>query len=341
MSFAIDLAEQGRVPDFLVRLGIKGLVQSRLRQETRHYRDAAAFSRFCEDMARSALAVHTDDANAQHYEVPAAFFETVLGHRLKYSCALFPPSARSLDDAEDLMLALTCERARLADGMEILELGCGWGSLTLWMAEAYPQSRITAVSNSGLQREFIDKRAAALGLANIEVITCDINNFETDKRFDRVVSVEMFEHLRNYALLFERISGWLQPDGMLFFHIFCHRHFPYFFEDSGDGDWMARQFFTGGMMPSWELPLAFQSHLTLVDRWALNGQHYARTCREWLARCDHNKEKLLPIFAASNDPALSIVQFNRWRLFFLACESLFAANQGNEWHVGHYLFRRV
>lgn len=341
MSFVIALAEHGRVPDFFVRLGIKGLVHSRLRQEARHYREPGAYSRFYEAMATSPLAVHTHDANAQHYEVPVAFFETVLGHRLKYSCALFSPSVESLDKAEDLMLSLTCQRAQLLDGMEILELGCGWGSLTLWMAKAYPQSRITAVSNSSVQREFIDQRAESMGLSNIEVITCDINNFETDKRFDRVVSVEMFEHLRNYALLFERISSWLQPEGMLFFHIFCHRHFPYFFEDSGKSDWMARQFFTGGMMPSWELPLAFQSHLVLVDRWAISGEHYARTCREWLVRCDQNKERLLPIFAASNDPALSIVQFNRWRLFFLACESLFAANKGNEWHVGHYLFRPV
>lgn len=340
MGLAIELAEKGYLPDVILRAGIDRLVDKRRRETRRHYRDEGALRDFVDLMDQSPLATATTQANRQHYEVPPAFFEQVLGHRLKYSCALFDDTVSCLDEAEDAMLALTCERARLVDGQDILELGCGWGSLTLWMAHAFPSSRIVAVSNSAPQREFITARARAMSLANVEVITADINAFDTTRQFDRVVSVEMFEHVRNHRRLFANIAGWLRPGGLLFFHIFCHCHLPYFFEDNGEDDWMAREFFTGGMMPSWDLPLTFQDRLSLADRWIVSGVHYARTCRAWLDRLDHDPGRIESILAGGENPAAPSIQRQRWRLFFMACERLFAASGGNEWHVGHYLFAR-
>lgn len=339
MSLAIQLAERGVIPDALIRYGIRRLLRQRLAQESERYADSDALAQFVGRMCTCPIAVATEAANQQHYEVPSRYFETVLGSRLKYSCALFPPGVQDLDQAESQMLGLCSERARLADGQEILELGCGWGSLTLWMAQHYPASQITAVSNSTGQRHFIETRARQLGLRNVHVITEDINTFDPGKQFDRVVSVEMFEHTRNHKLLFERIAGWLNPNGLLFFHIFCHREFAYFFEDSGEDDWMAREFFTGGMMPSWDLPTQFQDSLALVSRWQVPGTHYAETCRQWLARHDKNRKGILKLFTSKDAPAGPEVMFQRWRLFYLACEALFDYDGGNEWYVGHYLFR--
>ncbi|MCB1647189.1 MAG: class I SAM-dependent methyltransferase [Pseudomonadales bacterium] len=336
----INLAEQGKIPDLLIRTGINQILATRLRQEKRRFRKGETLAGFAARMADYPLAINTQDANQQHYEVPVDFYDLVLGENKKYSSALFYPETDDLNQAEADMLRLTCDRAGLEGQQSVLELGCGWGSLTLWMAEHYPDLHITAVSNSESQKDYIENAAEKRDLTNIEVITCDMNEFDTEAVYDRVVCVEMFEHMRNHGKLMENISGWLKPGGRFFLHSFCHRDFPYFYEDEGESDWMARHFFTGGVMPAWDLPLQFQQQLKLVDRWAINGEHYARTCRAWLSNCDRNREQILAIFSHSPDPSPPEVQLNRWRLFFMACECLFACLHGNEWFVGHYLFEK-
>jgi cyclopropane-fatty-acyl-phospholipid synthase len=242
-------------------------------------------------------------------------------------------------DAETAALALTCERAGVADGQDILELGCGWGSLTLWLAEHYPTARITAVSNSHAQRQHIEALAAQRGLTNLQVITADMNDFDTQDRFDRVISVEMFEHMRNWGALFQRIQGWLRPGGRFFMHIFCHRDRPYPFEDQGDDDWMSRHFFSGGIMPSDALPLRFQEHLALRDQWRWSGRHYERTANAWLANLDAaRRHSAHPGQCYGADQAALWCQ--RWRLFFLAVAETFGFEGGDTWGVGHYLFER-
>ena len=282
----------------------------------------------------------TAEANEQHYTLPPAYFKTVLGPRLKYSCALYTNGNESLSQAEDDMLRLTCERARLADGQDILELGCGWGSLSLWMAEAYPNARITSVSNSPLQRETIEALARKRGLTNLTVITCDMNTFEHEREsVDRVISVEMFEHMRNYPELMGRIANWLRPDGSLFVHIFAHKEVPYSFELNDGTDWMARYSFTGGMMPSHDLLPCFDADLSLEADWVVNGNHYGKTLRDWLALHDQNTNAVLKIFRTvygTDAPRW----YHRWRLFYLACAELFEFNDGSTWHVSHYRFCR-
>ena len=334
MKAAIAIAEAGLVPDFIIRQGIRMLLRSRLKNQANS--DLADLVR---QMSEGPLAVQTDSANDQHYEVPAGFFKLMLGQRLKYSCSLYEQESLPLDTAELAMLNLTADRAGLANGMDILELGCGWGSLTLYMAQRYPDSRIVAVSNSNSQREFIEARAREQGLTNIEVITTDINEFETTLTFDRVVSIEMFEHLRNYGRLFELTASWLKADGRLFFHIFCHRDSPYFFSNESDSDWMARHFFTGGTMPSWDLPLKFEEHLVLDDRWQVNGKHYALTCRDWLQNLDRLRSAVLQDLKTEDNPEPIKRQYHRWRMFVMACQELFAWNNGEEWFVGHYLMK--
>lgn len=338
LNHAIELVEQGRIPDFITRTGIRQIIRSRHVEQHREYREPAAWRDFLAEMDRSPLAAATDAANTQHYEVPTAFYRTVLGPRLKYSCSLFDHADDSLEVAEERMLALSAARAELEDGQHILELGCGWGSLTLWMAAQFPAARITAVSNSATQKAWIDSEATARGLGNVTVITADMNDFQTSETFDRVVSIEMFEHMRNHRLLFERIANWLEPGGRLFFHIFCHRHFPYFYEVRSETDWMARHFFSGGMMPAWDLPLLAQDALTLEDRWAIDGRHYALTCERWLANCDRNRATVISALAGGDNPAPPEVQCQRWRMFFMACRELFAWGNGQHWHVGHYRF---
>lgn len=340
MTWGIEAAERGWVPDSLIRSQIRRLCSQRAGQGGRgHAEDnRKSLQDFVQQLRHSPIALVPDKANQQHYEVPAEFFQYVLGPHRKYSCCLWTDTTGSLEAAESAALAETCQRAELRDGQNILELGCGWGSLTLWMAEHYPRSQITAVSNSTSQRIAVCKLARERGFNNVTVITADMNNFQTHQQFDRVVSVEMFEHMRNYEQLLARIAGWLKPDGRLFVHIFSHRELAYPFECDGDNDWMARHFFTGGIMPSEGLLHHFQRDLSLVDQWRWSGQHYEKTSNAWLANLDARRSQVLPILRNVYGERMAVRWFHRWRLFFLACAELFAYGQGDEWGVSHYLF---
>ena len=337
----ILLAEKRYLPDRLIRFGIRRLLASRLQTETLNASCGKGEVELASTLPQQPITVHAQDANAQHYEVPAEFFVNVLGSHLKYSCGYWEPGQTSLDASEAAMLQLTCERAGLSDGMQILELGCGWGSLTLWMAEHYPESQIVAVSNSQSQRQFIMRRARERGLNNVTVLTCDIAQFETEQRFDRVVSVEMFEHVRNHARLLEKVSQWLSPEGEMFVHIFCHRNLTYLFQPEGRADWMARHFFTGGMMPSRGWLSRFDQRLSVSQQWTVDGTHYQKTSEAWLRKLDQNQERLVSLFAKDMSLSDARRQLQRWRMFFMACAELFGYRGGNEWFVEHYRFQRV
>ena len=341
-SRAIGWAESGLVPDWIIRAGIRRLNRQRLNEINARdgSKAAEALNAFAASMAVAEVAPVPHKANEQHYEVPPEFFGLVLGEHRKYSCAYWPGQAWLLDDAEEDALRLTCEHAGIEDGMEILELGCGWGSLTLWIARRYPDCRITAVSNSAPQREYITAVARDSGLENVRVITSDMNDFNPAGTYDRVVSVEMFEHMRNYPELFRRISTWLNRGGRFFMHIFCHRLAAYEYVDKGPGDWMSRHFFTGGIMPSADLPLRFQQHLGLESRWLWDGRHYERTANAWLENMDYRKHEIMPVLRETYGAEQAGRWFQRWRIFFMACAELFGTNDGQEWMVGHYLFRR-
>ncbi len=340
---AIGWVEQGLVPDRVVRAGIRRLCEQRLQDICAG--DAAAAARITEDFVRqmdaadTALVPHL--ANAQHYEVPAELYALTLGAHRKYSSCWWPESVTRLDDAETAALAATCQRAGLEPGQDVLELGCGWGSLTLWMAGRFPTSRITAVSNSTSQRRHIMREAANRGLRNVEVLTADMNHFDTERRFDRVVSVEMFEHMRNWRRLFARVHGWLRPGGRFFMHVFCHRSTPYAFVEQGPADWMSRHFFSGGMMPSDELALRFQDQLRFIERWRWDGTHYEKTANAWLANIDARRAEVLEVLAATYGERDAAQWLQRWRIFFMACAELFGYRNGQEWWVSHYLFERA
>jgi len=335
----IALAERGWIPDAWIRAGIRLLLRRRLRREEAddpERRERLKRERI-ETYATSRIAVAQHAANEQHYEVPAGFYELVLGARLKYSSAWWPRHVHRLEDAEEAMLALTCERAQLDNGQRILELGCGWGSLTLWMARTYPDSTILALSNSASQREWIEARAREQGLTNVRVRTGDVAVFEPGERFDRVVSVEMMEHMRNHGRLMERIRHWLVPGGKLFVHIFCHREAFYPFDNDDRGSWMARTFFTGGVMPSFDLLTRCQHALTLERSWRVNGQHYARTLEAWLRRGDRRRAQVVAALREVHGDEAGR-WWQRWRIFFMACAELFRYRDGEEWFVAHYRF---
>jgi len=296
-------------------------------------------TRFLKALDDAPVAPLVEKANEQHYEVPAAFFAEVLGPHLKYSSA-FWQDVDNLGEAEAQGLRLSCEHAALEDGQDILELGCGWGSLTLWMAKHYPNARITAVSNSASQRAYIEAQARERALHNLKVITADINHLVMDQQFDRIVSVEMFEHLRNYRTIFARVSGWLRPKGRFFMHIFCHKTTPYFFEDRDDSDWMSRHFFSGGMMPSVDLPLGYPQSLQLASRWDWSGVEYQKTAEAWLQNLDAQRQEVRKIFSDTYGSNQSQMWINRWRVFFMACAELFGMDEGRQWQVSHYLFDR-
>lgn len=338
----VNLAERGLIPDWAIRGGIRRNIRRRMDEiETGDFESQARrLSEFVRDIRDGPLVLDSEHANDQHYEVAAEFFEQVLGPRMKYSCCLYSNRATTLSEAEDQMLQITCARADIHDGMKVLDLGCGWGSLTLWIAEHFPQCQVTGLSNSKSQREFILSRSESLGLSNVTVITADIHDFEADDTFDRIVSVEMFEHLRNYELLLRRVARWLNGEGKLFVHLFCHGHTPYLFETEGAGNWMGRNFFTGGMMPSENLLLYFQDDLKLCDHWRLNGQHYSRTCEAWLANLDTHRDQVTRCLETRLGRKTASIQVQRWRMFFMACSELFRSRGGHEWFIAHYLFAK-
>ncbi|MHA4807086.1 SAM-dependent methyltransferase [Flavitalea flava] len=347
----ISLLEKNRIPDFLLRQGIRKLLKQRLKDEDKGAPVAQQthFASLIELLKASPIAINTREANEQHFELPTSFYQFCLGKHLKYSSGYWNPGVTDLDQAEADMLELTCQRAELKDGQQVLELGCGWGSLSLFMAARYPNSRFTVVSNSRTQKEFIDSRIPERGLTNLRVITADMNDLgdlaglhhSPEKgSFDRIVSVEMFEHMRNYQLLMELCASFLKPEGKLFVHIFTHRQFVYLFEEKDGTDWMSRYFFTGGIMPSNDLLLHFSDHLSIEKQWSVNGTHYGRTAGAWLQNMDRHKPEIIPLFERVYGRPEALKWWVHWRIFFMACTELWNYGQGNEWMVSHYLFRK-
>ena len=340
-NLALSMIEKGFIPDLLVRTGIRALLRKRLIDINSNECELADKNqmKMISVMNASPIAMNTSSANEQHYEVPPEFYELILGERFKYSCCFWGEGTDNLNHAEINALKITCKRAMLNDGQTILDMGCGWGSLSLWIAENYPNASVLSVSNSKTQKIFIENIAKSKHLTNIQVITEDMKEFNTDKKFDRIVSLEMFEHMKNYKKLFNRVSSWLKSDGLFFMHIFCHKTVPYEFIDNGPNDWMSRHFFTGGIMPSDDLPLFFQDDLSIMKRWRWNGNHYARTCNAWLKRMDSQEpaiaEVLEKVYGDNKEQWRQ-----RWRIFFMSCAELFAFNGGNEWYVSHYLFKK-
>lgn len=338
MSFLMNAAERGYIPDPLIRVGIRKLIKQRqdeIYENFSFHRDG-----ILGELNSSVIAQDTDKANEQHYELPAGFFELVLGKNLKYSSSLFERGVKTLDEAEEAMLELYCKRAQLEDGMDILELGCGWGSLTLYLAKKYPNSKVTAISNSSSQREFIESKAKSRGLSNLKILTQDMNTFSIDKQFDRIVSIEMFEHMRNYNVLFEKVASWLKDDGKVFIHIFCHKSASYFFETEGDDNWMGKYFFTGGVMPSFDLFERVQDSLSLEEKWKVNGKHYQETSEAWFKNMDKHEKALMNVLADTYGADDAKLWFERWKIFFASCAELFGHNNGDEWFVGHFLFNK-
>ena len=357
------LLATGLVPDRVLRIGIRRLLRQRLRDEGRFdpVRRARRQAALDKALSSTAIATDTDAANEQHYEVPPRFFEAVLGPRLKYSAAQWldvrsdsaqpdprrdsahaAQSESGLGAAETSMIETYIERGKLANGQRILELGCGWGSLCLELARRFPRSTIVGVSNSAPQRQFIESRIDAEGLSNLEIETADINAFQPEDSFERIVSIEMLEHVRNHRALFARIAGWLVPEGLLFVHVFCHRTLAYLFEPEDAGDWMSRHFFTGGIMPSVALlPMAAEGLLTLDEQWLVNGRHYAKTARAWLDNMDAARAAIEPLFASTYGASEVRRWWCYWRIFFMACEELFGFDAGEEWMVAHYRFARI
>ncbi len=334
------------LPDLLLRYGIRRRLAAHLQRFKRLslQERQELFMKHLHSLKQSPLAVATQQANEQHYELPTDFFEHVLGKQKKYSSGFWKDDTSSLDQAEEEMLRLTAERAELQEGgQRILELGCGWGSLTLWMATHYPDAQITAISNSKTQREYINAQLAERHLTNVTVRTVNMIDYlgEGEALFDRVVSVEMFEHMKNYQLLLQRIATWLKPGGMLFVHLFSHREIAYHYEiEEGEDDWMARYFFTGGQMPSDDLLLYFQEDLRIKDHWHVCGTHYQKTARAWLENMDRAKKRIIPLLATTYGEEQKKRWWVYWRLFFMACEELWGYRQGEEWMVSHYLFEK-
>lgn len=328
------------IPEWLIRHGIRGMLAQKIKEQTRPTPEAQrdALIAFVNELKALPIALHTDSANRQHYEVPAELFKYALGPRLKYSCALWSDTTKTLGEAEENMLDLYCQRADLHDGQDVLELGCGWGSLSLYLAVRYPNSNIVTLSNSATQKKYIDEQIAEKGIKNLHVLTANIVQFDTEMEFDRVISIEMFEHLKNYEIMLANVSRWLRAEGKLFIHIFTHKRFAYHYEDKDGTDWMTSTFFEGGTMPSEDLLLYFQKNVRIVDQWTVSGTHYQKTSEAWLANLKANKDAVMKIMAQTYGSANAVKWWAFWKLFFLACAELWGYKNGSEWTVSHYLF---
>ncbi|MBE9462955.1 SAM-dependent methyltransferase [Dyadobacter subterraneus] len=332
-----------QIPDFLIRLGIRKYLKQRLDDENQGNADSQKLHllNFVEKLKTFPIAVNTADANEQHYEVPTPFYQYCLGENLKYSCGFWKEGVTDIDTSEKDMLEITCERAELKNGQEVLELGCGWGSLSLFMSTKYPESSFTVVSNSRTQKEYIDQQAVERNIKNLKVITADMNTFQIDEKFDRVVSVEMFEHMRNYQLLMKKIASFLKDDGKLFIHIFTHKEYAYLFEVKDETDWMSKYFFSGGVMPSNDLLLYFNEDMQIERQWLVNGTHYAKTSEAWLSNMDAHKAEIMPLFEKTYGENQALKWWVYWRIFYMSCTELWNYNHGNEWMVSHYLFHKT
>ena len=341
-KFINKLIEKEKIPFIVARAGVWLIVFLRHRELKKSFKENGFEStfKFLEKMNSAPIAIVPEKANEQHYEIPASFYEHSLGKNYKYSSAFYSKPEMTLSEAEEAMLSLYVQRGMFQDGQDILELGCGWGSLTIFLAKSFPTSKITALSNSQGQRKFIEERLRSEGCTNVTVVTDDINNFSIDKKFDRIVSVEMFEHLRNWEKLFSKINSWLKEDGKLFFHIFTHSLLAYQYDTDGDLNWMGKYFFSGGMMPSRLLPLLVDSNLKIEHQWDVSGTHYEKTARDWRLNMDKNRDKLIPVLGEIYGTENALTWFVRWKLFYLACEVLFGFKNGTEWGVSHYLFSK-
>ena len=337
-----SLLEKDMVPDFMIRTGIRQICKQRLREEQKETVEEQQqhFMKFVEELKQSPIAVETKAANEHHDEVPTRFFQLVLGKHLKYSSGFWREGVTSLDQAEEDMLRLTCERAELKDGQRVLECGCGWGSLSLYMAAKFPNSQITGVSNSRTQKIFIDEFAKQRGITNLTIVTCDMNEFTATGRFDRIVSVEMFEHMRNYRSLMRKLSSFLVDEGKMFIHIFTHKDFGYFYEVKDESDWMAKYFFTGGVMPSDHLLFYFNEDFKAEKHWRVSGKHYNKTSEAWLCNMDKHKDEIMPLFENTYGKDKAKAWWVYWRVFFMACAELWGFKKGEEWFVSHYLFSK-
>jgi cyclopropane-fatty-acyl-phospholipid synthase len=337
-----SLLEKNKIPDSFIRIGIRRLLKQRLQEENKGNTEANQrhLMQLIEELKNSPIAINTEEANEQHYEVPTEFYKYCLGKHLKYSSGYWNEGVTNIDTSERDMLELTCERAELKNGQSVLELGCGWGSLSLFMAEKFPQSDFTVVSNSRTQKLYIHEQAKVRGITNLQVITVNINDFKLDKTFDRVVSVEMFEHMRNYQKLMGLVASFLKPDGKLFVHIFTHKEFAYKFEVKDESDWMSKYFFTGGIMPSDDLLLYFNEDLSIEKHWHVNGSHYSKTSEAWLKNMDKHKTEIMPLFETTYGKEQALKWWVYWRIFYMACAELWGYNKGEEWIVSHYLFTK-
>ncbi|MBC7914235.1 MAG: class I SAM-dependent methyltransferase [Pyrinomonadaceae bacterium] len=336
------LIEKNMVPDVVIRQGIKNLLKQRLNDENKGSvaLQQDHLSKLIEQLKASPIAVNTVDANQQHYEVPTKFYQYCLGKNLKYSSGYWKDGVLDIDTSENDMLEITCQRAELINGQKVLELGCGWGSLSLYMSAKFPESSFNVVSNSRTQKEYIDEQAKQRKINNLKVITADMNTFSIDEKFDRVVSVEMFEHMRNYKLLMEKVASVLNDDGKLFIHIFTHKEYAYLFEVKDDTDWMSKYFFTGGIMPSDDLMFYFNDNLLVEKHWHVSGTHYAKTSEAWLSNMDKHKAEIMPLFEETYGKAEAVKWWVYWRIFYMSCAELWNYNDGNEWIVSHYLFHK-
>jgi cyclopropane-fatty-acyl-phospholipid synthase len=337
-----SLLEKNKIPDVLIRLGIRRLLKQRLRDEKKASTELQQqhVMQLIEELKDSPIAVNTIDANEQHYEVPTEFYQYCLGKHLKYSSGYWKDGVNDIDSSEKDMLQLTCERAELKNGQDVLELGCGWGSLSLFMAAQFPQSTFTVVSNSRTQKIYIDDKASLRSITNLTVLTADMNTFMIDKKFDRVVSVEMFEHMRNYEKLMKKISSFLKENGKLFVHIFTHKEYTYKFEVKDETDWMSKYFFTGGIMPGDNLLLYFDDEIPVEKHWHISGLHYSKTSEAWLKNLDAHKNEIMPLFEKTYGEKNALKWWVYWRIFFMACAELWKYNNGDEWMVSHYLFTK-